>query len=242
MADGAPVVLIGHGETELALSEEILEQIRVRPPGGWAMHTGGLTLFLVGVAVIGLAPLLFLVVYLARRAGDARRDDGNEVRVGSVGALRTVSIGLAGVAVVAVAVAWYLSSAGGRESVPRMHRMPVGGSATEASLEVLPRTLVGLPMTAEVVGPDAIREVAKLHGSDFPISSAEIARYGDAGVRRWCGWPGPRTTTRPRRWRGGWLAACGGRVTVRAAGAGSGRAGDMVHMGHGADPLLLRPW
>ncbi len=149
------------------------------------MHTGGLTLFLVGVAVIGLAPLLFLVVYLARRASDARRDDGNEVRVGSVGALRTVSIGLAGVAVLAAAVAWYLSSAGETGSVPRMDGMPMGGSETQASLGILPRTLAGLPMTEEVTGPDAVSEVAKLHGSDFPISSAEIAQYAGGRAMVW---------------------------------------------------------
>jgi len=173
------------------------------------MHTQGVTLFLVGVAVIGLSPIAFLAVYLRRRAVDARGAGRSEAG-GEADALgpapswrRVLVTALAGIAVLAVGIAWYVGTHGAE--VPAMSEgmqgMATGGqggftSETAASPSVLPGTLAGLELTGSVTGPDAVRQVSALHDEQFPITSAEVARYASGRAMVWVSWSADAATAK----------------------------------------------
>lgn len=162
------------------------------------MHNQGVTLFLVGVAVIGLSPVAFLAVYLGRRAADTRRAGRSEAG-GETDALapapswkRVLATGLAGIAVLAVGIAWYLGAHGA--ATPAMSEtMDMGGQGgftyqTAAAPSVLPGMLAGLQLTGSVTGPDAVKQVSALHDERFPITSAEIAQYASGRAMVWVSW------------------------------------------------------
>lgn len=151
------------------------------------MHEGGVTLFLVGVAVIGLAPVALAVVYLARRRADARRGDVEEGGATPSSGLRAVSIAIGVVVALALLIAWSLSSFGtappsptGMTSMGGMDGSSLGSNVAGASS--LPGSLAGMAMTGDVTGPEAVQQVAQLHGDQFPITGAEIAEYADGKV------------------------------------------------------------
>ena len=56
--------------------------------------------------------------------------------------------------------------------------------ANPASLNV-PAELVGAPLTQKLLGPEAVSEVARLHGKDFPLTSGALAVYGPGAVTLW---------------------------------------------------------
>lgn len=162
------------------------------------MHSQGVTLFLVGVAVIGLSPIAFLAVFLGRRAADARRAERSDPEAeGEAPAptsswARVLATALAGVAVLAVGIAWYVGTHDA--GTPAMSEsMAMGGpggfsSQTAASPSVLPGTLAGLALTGSVTGPDAVQQVSALHDQRFPITSAEIAQYASGRAMVWVSW------------------------------------------------------
>ncbi len=55
--------------------------------------------------------------------------------------------------------------------------------ANPAALRV-PPALAGQALTHSVEGVDAVAEVTRLHGKDFPLSSGAMARYG-TGITLW---------------------------------------------------------
>ncbi len=69
--------------------------------------------------------------------------------------------------------------------------MPVmGGSggampAMSRSDDPLPATLAGAPLTNEVIGSQAIEQIASLHGRDMPVVSAEIGQYANGRLTVW---------------------------------------------------------
>lgn len=149
------------------------------------MHDASMALFLVAVAVIGTAPLVMLGVYAARRRHDRRLVDDRS----SGTPARALAIGIATVVVATVGVAWLLGARGSIETTSN-HAAGVdeGGSnaggmdmgATGGKPSLLPPSLSGMPMAESVTGAEAVRGVEQLHGTSFPMESAEIARY--AGV------------------------------------------------------------
>ncbi len=152
------------------------------------MHEGGVTLFLVAVAVIGLAPVALVVVYLARKASEARRGDEQAPEdVERQRVLRTLAIGLGGVAVLAAVIAWYLGSSTpavpAREATGSMPGMAMDASA--AAARMLPPTLAGMPVSVDLTGTQAEQQVAKLHDADFPMRAAEIGQYGGGRATVW---------------------------------------------------------
>jgi hypothetical protein len=43
---------------------------------------------------------------------------------------------------------------------------------------VLPQTLAGLPLTTATYGPQAVTEIARLHGKRFPLTAGAMGVYG----------------------------------------------------------------
>ncbi|RME49280.1 MAG: hypothetical protein D6791_01105 [Chloroflexi bacterium] len=56
-----------------------------------------------------------------------------------------------------------------------------GWTRAGAGAEPLPQALAGLPLTASVQGPEAIREINRLHDNRFPLSSGAVGYYGSRG-------------------------------------------------------------
>lgn len=55
---------------------------------------------------------------------------------------------------------------------------------TPAALAV-PETLAGLKRTGITIGPEAVAEMAQLHGKSLPLTSAAMASYGDSSAALW---------------------------------------------------------
>ncbi len=49
----------------------------------------------------------------------------------------------------------------------------------------VPQAMAGLPLTQKAVGPDAVAEVSRLHGKEFPLISGAMAAYGEGAVVLW---------------------------------------------------------
>ncbi len=138
------------------------------------MHAGSTTLLLVGVAVVGTAPLLILVFALVRRSREREPRGRSDLRA------RALPVSLVGVAVLALSAAWYVDVVGGRPADPSDVGVGTAMTGSTASA-LLPRSLAGLRATDGVTGPEAVQQVSQLHGADFPIVSAEIATYEGSG-------------------------------------------------------------
>lgn len=42
----------------------------------------------------------------------------------------------------------------------------------------LPKSLVGLPLTTATYGTDAVNEITRMHGKEFPLNSGSMGTYG----------------------------------------------------------------
>jgi hypothetical protein len=50
----------------------------------------------------------------------------------------------------------------------------------------VPDSVAGMPLAQKAVGPEAVAEVARLHGKEFPLTSGAMATYGgDGAVTLW---------------------------------------------------------
>ena len=50
----------------------------------------------------------------------------------------------------------------------------------------VPDSVAGMPLTQKAAGPEAVAEVARLHGKEFPLTSGAMATYGgDGAVTLW---------------------------------------------------------
>src|SRR3990172_9979835 len=50
----------------------------------------------------------------------------------------------------------------------------------------VPGTVAGMPLAQKTVGPEAVAEVTRLHGKEFPLTSGAMATYGgDGAVTLW---------------------------------------------------------
>jgi hypothetical protein len=150
------------------------------------MHEGSVTLFLVAVVVIAATPFVLLGVELVRRARTRRRSAPDETSRPR-GPLRPLLVGLSAVVLLAVSIGWYLSAHPARQGADEMAMAGTNGAmpGMSRSDDPLPATLAGAPMTNEVTGPQAIRQIASLHGTDMPIESAEIGQYADGRLTVW---------------------------------------------------------
>ena len=136
-----------------------------------------LTLFLVGVAVIGLSPLALGAAYLLRRG---RTDEGGPGRTG----VRGVAALLLVLAAVSFAGAWWLRGAAAPGSATA-HVDAGGPGLAGAATTALPASLAGLRRTAVVTGAEAVRSVEALHGRRLPVVTAEIAEYAGGRATVW---------------------------------------------------------
>lgn len=53
-------------------------------------------------------------------------------------------------------------------------------SSTRTATLTLSQTLAGLPLTDATYGPEAVAEINRLHGKEFPISAGALGTYGNA--------------------------------------------------------------
>lgn len=153
------------------------------------MHRVNVAIFLTAIGLIGLAPVVLSLMYLARRRADRRGGDEGAARRPVAAVVAAVAILLA----VGGVTAWLVSDPGtAATSVEAMDGagmagMPgVGGTNGDAAggLPILER-LADEPLTPSVTGPDAIEQVAQLHGSTFPVADAVIATYGNGRATIW---------------------------------------------------------
>jgi hypothetical protein len=180
------------------------------------VHRANVAIFLTAIGLIGIAPVILLFVALLRRRRDARDPDASAATGGST--LLGVSILTAALVVLGGSAAWILS-AGGTADDPSMAGMAaVGGTEGVAVSEggergtPLPilRTLAGLPLTSSVTGPDAVEQVAALHGSSFPVRDAFIGTYGGGRATVWVSQaPDRRTASEQVRMMVGAIAGSG---------------------------------
>src|SRR3972149_1970503 len=49
----------------------------------------------------------------------------------------------------------------------------------------VPQMVAGLPLTQQSVGVEAVAEVTRLHGKEFPLTSGAMAEYGGGEVMLW---------------------------------------------------------
>lgn len=161
------------------------------------MHRANVAIFLTAVGLIGVAPIVLWVVYLARKRHEARALDfaraDNRSTVIAVVVVMAVLVAGGG------AAAWVLAARG---LAAPSSRMPAGmegmadtagaggmpsmnaGGGTRMTLPVLDR-VAGLRLTSSIMGPDAVDQVGILHGSTFPIRDAVIATYGNGLATIW---------------------------------------------------------
>lgn len=76
---------------------------------------------------------------------------------------------LAGIALLAGTVVWFAILTPLRDPKP----LPI------------PAQLAGLPLTRHAFGRQAADEIARLHGSGFPLTGATVAEYGDGAAIVW---------------------------------------------------------
>ncbi len=136
-----------------------------------------LTLFLVGVAVIGLSPLALGAAYVLRRGATA---EGVPARAGT----RVVAAVLLALAAASLAGAWWLRGAAASGGATA-HVGAAGPGPADAAPTSLPASLAGLPRTAAVTGEEAVRSVEALHGRGLPVATAEIAEYAGGRATVW---------------------------------------------------------
>lgn len=150
------------------------------------MHEGSVTLFLVAVVVIAATPFILLGVELARRARTRSRSAAEEPSRPR-GLLRPLLVGVSGVVLLTLVIGWYLSAHPAPQGADEMAMGGANGAmpAINGGDDPLPANLAGAPMTNEVTGPEAIRQIASLHGTDLPIVSAEIGQYADGRLTVW---------------------------------------------------------
>jgi len=142
------------------------------------MHRANVAIFLMVIGVIGIAPVLLGAVYVAR--GRVERERTSRSFVPIVAAITTVLLLVGGV------VAWAFSGPGA--SQPSMEGMEgMTGEPALASVggTAVPMELADQPLTSYVDGPEAIADVARLHGSTFTMTDAEIATYGNGLATIW---------------------------------------------------------
>jgi hypothetical protein len=145
------------------------------------VHRANVAIFLTAVGLIGIAPLLLGVVYLARRR--VERDPERERTSRSF--MPIVAVITAVLFVVGV-VAWTFSGPGASpSSMEGMEGMTGGSAPAVAGGAEIPMELADQPLTSYVDGADAIAGVAQLHGSTFPVTDAEIATYGNGLATIW---------------------------------------------------------
>ena len=58
------------------------------------------------------------------------------------------------------------------------------GSA-QANSPTLPQTLADLPLTKATYGPEAVVEINRLHGKDFPLTAGALGHYGNDTATLW---------------------------------------------------------
>ena len=143
------------------------------------MHRANVAIFLTVVGVIGIAPLLLGAVYMARRRleRDPERERTSRSFVPIVTAITIVLLVVGGV------VAWTFSEPGASPS--SMEGMTGEPALASAGGAAIPMDLADQPLTSYVDGPDAIADVARLHGSTFVMTDAEIATYGNGLATIW---------------------------------------------------------
>jgi len=49
----------------------------------------------------------------------------------------------------------------------------------------VPETLAGMPLSQKTVGIEAVAEVTRLHGKEFPLTSGAMATYGEGAATLW---------------------------------------------------------
>lgn len=159
------------------------------------MHRANVAIFLTAVGLIGVAPIVLSVVYLARKRHDMRAtDDGaadNRSTVIVVVVVMAVLVAGGGAAAWVLAARGLAPPASGRldgiadtRNAGGMPATDSGGGGMRMSLPVLDR-LGGLRLTSSIAGPDAVDQVGILHGSTFPIRDAVIATYGNGRATIW---------------------------------------------------------
>jgi hypothetical protein len=156
------------------------------------VHRANVTIFLTAIGLIGIAPVILLLVAVLRRRRDVRVPDVSPAAGRST--LIGVAILTAALVLLGGSTAWILSARGVAEG-PSMAGMAEGDGAEgmpmsggdDGSGPSLPalRTLGGLPLTSSVTGPDAVEQVAALHGSGFPVRDAFIGTYGGGRATIW---------------------------------------------------------
>ncbi len=154
------------------------------------MHRLNVAIFLTAVGLIGLAPLLLVGISLARRRADrATGTEGTSATVERRSALPIVAAITTALLVVGGGVAWTFSGPGAAppsdEAMTGMSGMAGGSGPAAPDGAPVPMMLADQPLTSYVDGQDAMADVARLHGSTFEMTDAEIAAYGDGVVTIW---------------------------------------------------------
>ncbi|GBC87755.1 hypothetical protein HRbin12_01773 [bacterium HR12] len=148
-----------------------------------------IALFLTAVGVIGIAPVLLVAVYAARRRLERTADD----RHASRGLVRIAAAVTGALVVVGGALAWTFAQTGAPPS-PSHGADGMGGGTLNHPL--LPEELAGQRLTEHVEGPEAITAVQRLHGAEIPLTEAEVAVYGNGLATIWrSGAPDAATAT-----------------------------------------------
>lgn len=150
------------------------------------MHEGNVTLFLVGVVVIGVTPFVLLGVELVRRSRARHRSTPDET-ARPRGLLRPLIVGVSVVVLLTLSIGWYLSAHPTPQGADAMAMGGANGAMPVMSRgdDPLPATLAGAPMTDEVTGSQAIQQISSLHGTDMPMVSAEIGQYANGRLTVW---------------------------------------------------------
>lgn len=80
---------------------------------------------------------------------------------------------------------WLLMSAGVLILAASLGYLVYDWSRSESASLNVPAQLGGAPLTQKIIGPEAVAEVARLHGKDFPLISGAMAVYGQSAVTLW---------------------------------------------------------
>ncbi len=152
------------------------------------MHRAAVGVFLAGVFVVGLAPLLFLPILALRRPSS-----GQERKGGRHQSILILAAGVLGLALLA-GLGWAAlrsrppatghsgkaspdtSTAEG--SIPgQVNRPPLDPAS------LLPPSLAGLPITSSKTGAEGLAAVEALHGKEIPLLAASLATYSTPQAR-----------------------------------------------------------
>lgn len=162
------------------------------------MHRANVAIFLTAVGLIGIAPMVLGIVYLARRRADGRSSEDAE-RSDRSTVVAVVGI-MAIVLIAGGSAAWVLAARGLVTSPTAMQQEGMVGMAGMAgpdgttgmnadgvmrmSLPALER-LGGLPLTSSITGAQAVDQVMALHGAGFAVRDAVIATYANGRATIW---------------------------------------------------------